>query len=96
MARTNRKLHGFQKELVDLVNTGSNHIIVAPTGSGKTRIAVELAGMVLQRKPAARVLFLTSTVALAEQQTGKRCICTYHCDITVTSVTVTSLSHQSQ
>ena len=75
MDRTNRRLHGFQQEVVDCVNGGGNHIIVAPTGSGKTRIAVEAAGVVFQRKPAARVLFLTATVALAEQQTGKRCIC---------------------
>lgn len=70
--RTNSSLHGFQQQLVDCVSKGQNHIVVAPTGSGKTRVAVELAGLVFARKPAARILFLTPTVALAEQQTGKR------------------------
>ncbi len=53
------------------MSKGQNHIIVAPTGSGKTRVAVEVAGLLFQRKPSARILFLTPTVALAEQQTGQ-------------------------
>ncbi|KAA6429036.1 MAG: retinoic acid inducible I [Trebouxia sp. A1-2] len=68
--RTNSALHGYQQQLVDCVSKGQNHIIVAPTGSGKTRVAVEVAGLLFQRKPSARILFLTATVALAEQQTG--------------------------
>lgn len=68
--RVNAPLHGYQKRLLVYVGKGGNHIIVAPTVSGKTRIAVELAGLVLGRKPTARILFLTQTVALAEQQTG--------------------------
>ena len=39
-------------------------------GSGKTRIAVELAGQLLLRKPQAKVVFLTMTVALTQQQAG--------------------------
>ncbi len=39
-------------------------------GSGKTRVAVEQAGQVLQRKPEAKVVFLATTVALALQQAG--------------------------
>ncbi|KAL0044320.1 hypothetical protein WJX82_011427 [Trebouxia sp. C0006] len=68
--RTNSALHGYQQQLVDCVSKGQNHIIVAPTGSGKTRVAVEVAGLLFLRKPSARILFLTPTVALAEQQTG--------------------------
>ncbi len=64
-------MHGYQQQLVDCVSKGQNHIIVAPTGSGKTRVAVEVAGLLFQRKPSARILFLTPTVALAEQQTGE-------------------------
>ena len=40
-------------------------------GSGKTRIAVELAGSVLQKKPQAKIVFLATTVALAQQQAGE-------------------------
>lgn len=63
-------LHDYQKRLLECVGKGGNHIIVAPTGSDKTRVAVELAGLILGRKPTAHILFLTQTVALAEQQTG--------------------------
>lgn len=66
----NTPLHGYQKRLLDCVGKGGNHIIVAPTGSGKTRVAVEFASLILERKPTACILFLTQTVALAEQQTG--------------------------
>ncbi len=44
-------------------------------GSGKTRIAVELAGLLLQKKPAAKVVFLATTVALAQQQAGQLLLC---------------------
>jgi hypothetical protein len=75
-----RALHGYQQQLVDCVSKGQNHIIVAPTGSGKTRVAVEVAGLLFLRKPSARILFLTPTVALAEQQTGEhRTVCTQAC-----------------
>lgn len=40
-------------------------------GSGKTRIAVELAGQQLKSKPQAKVVFLATTVALAQQQAGE-------------------------
>lgn len=39
-------------------------------GSGKTRIAVEVAAHLLRRKPQAKVVFLATTVALAQQQAG--------------------------
>lgn len=40
--RVNTSLHGYQKRLLECVGKGGNHIIVAPTGSGKTRVAVDL------------------------------------------------------
>lgn len=40
------------------------------TGSGKTRIAVEVAAQLLRRKPRAKVVCLATTVALAQQQAG--------------------------
>ena len=40
-------------------------------GSGKTRIAAELAGLVLQKKAQAKIVFLATTVALAQQQAGE-------------------------
>ena len=43
-------------------------------GSGKTRIAVELAGQLLKSKPKAKVVFLATTVALAQQQAGEALI----------------------
>ena len=69
--RTNSALHRYQQVLLDCVAKGRNHIVVAPTGSGKTRIAVETAGILLQRKPGAKVLYLAPTVSLTEQQTGQ-------------------------
>lgn len=70
ISRVNGTLRGYQQELLDCVSKGLNCIIVAPTGSGKTRIPVEAAGALLQRKPSAKILFLAPTVALTEQQTG--------------------------
>ena len=64
------ELRGFQHKLLDHIKQGGNHIIVAPTGSGKTRIAVELSALWLAKKSTARTLFLTNTVPLAQQQAG--------------------------
>lgn len=44
---------------------------MAPTGSGKTDVAVAYAVHVLQRDHSARVVFLAPTVALVEQQAGE-------------------------
>ena len=68
----NGALRGYQQRVLDcvLLNQGQNYIIVAPTASGKTRIPIEVAGALLQRKPSAKILFLSPTVALTEQQTG--------------------------
>lgn len=70
----NGTLHGYQQQVLDRVlqNQRQNYIIVAPTASGKTRIPIEVAGALLRRKPTAKILFLSPTVALTEQQTGRR------------------------
>ena len=39
-------------------------------GSGKTRVAVEVATFMLQHNPNAKIVFLANTVALAQQQAG--------------------------
>ena len=74
VGRTNSTLHGYQQQLLNCISKGQNYIVVAPTGSGKTRIAVEIAGALLLRKADAKILFLAPTVALTEQQTGQ-----HHC-----------------
>lgn len=66
-----KSLRGYQQRLLEAAKQGGNWIIVAPTGSGKTDVAVAYAVHVLQRDHSARVLFLAPTVALAEQQAGK-------------------------
>ena len=73
-SRVNGTLHGYQQQVLDhvLQNQRQNYIIVAPTASGKTRIPIEVAGALLRRKPTAKILFLSPTVALTEQQTGRR------------------------
>ena len=72
-SRVNSALHGYQQRVLDcvLLNPRQNYIVVAPTASGKTRIPIEAAGALLRRKPSAKILFLSPTVALTEQQTGQ-------------------------
>ena len=62
-------LRDYQLRLVEAASSG-NHIIVLPTGTGKTRIAVELGRRLLKAKPTNRIVFLVPTVTLAEQQAG--------------------------
>lgn len=62
-------LRGFQQKLVQAAKVG-NHIIVLPTGTGKTRIVVELAHQMLQANPQSRIVVLTPTTTLAQQQQG--------------------------
>ncbi|DBA88746.1 TPA: hypothetical protein ACH3X1_004165 [Trebouxia sp. C0004] len=64
------QLRSYQQRALDHIKGGGNYILVAPTGSGKTRIAVELAGLLLQKTPEAKIVFLATTVALAQQQAG--------------------------
>ena len=65
-------LRGYQTRLIAAASSGSgNHIIVLPTGTGKTRIAVELGRQLLEAQAKSRIVFLVPTVTLAEQQAGK-------------------------
>jgi ERCC4-related helicase len=63
-------LRGYQQRAVQQAAQGSNLILVCPTGSGKTAIAVAHAESVLRRDAAARIVFLAPTVPLVQQQTG--------------------------
>ena len=65
-------LREYQKALVKAAQTAGNHIIVLPTGLGKTRIVVELSHELLTCKPTSHVVFVTATVTLAQQQAGGR------------------------
>ena len=67
---TSEQLRGYQQRVADAAKQGGNIIFVAPTGSGKTAVAVAHSVHVLQQEPAARIVFLAPTVPLAQQQTG--------------------------
>lgn len=62
---------GYQARFIAVARGGGNFIFVAPTNSGKTLVAQEHAAHVLSRDPAARVVFVAPTVALATQQAGE-------------------------
>lgn len=64
------QLRDYQRRVAEAARADGNLILVAPTGAGKTAVAVAHAAYVLERNPAARVLFLAPTMALAQQQTG--------------------------
>ena len=72
ICRMNAPLRDYQQALVKAAGTKGNHIIVLPTGTGKTRIVVELARQLSLSKPGSRTIFLTATVTLAQQQAGTR------------------------
>ncbi|XP_071490494.1 ATP-dependent RNA helicase DHX58-like [Diadema antillarum] len=66
-------LFDYQQELAEPALKGKNTIIVAPTGSGKTRVAVGIAKSVLENNHGAsprprRVVFVVNKVPLVEQQ----------------------------
>ncbi|KAI6243062.1 Type III restriction enzyme [Aphelenchoides fujianensis] len=72
------ELREYQKELVRHANAGKNALICAPTGSGKTVVAVQVIVEHFRRvnfatdgvmKERARVVFLVPSVPLVEQQT---------------------------
>ena len=74
----NAPLRNYQQALVKAAGACGNHIVVLPTGTGKTRIVVELTRQLLQSKPGSLIVFLTATVTLAQQQAGMNltsCIC---------------------
>ena len=70
-ATATEPLHVFQQRLVEAAKVG-NCIIVLPTGTGKTRIVVELARQLLHTKATSHIVFLAPTVTLAQQQLGER------------------------
>ncbi|KAL4856329.1 Endoribonuclease Dicer 1 [Chlorella vulgaris] len=65
-----KALRGYQQRAVNRAATGDNMILVGPTGSGKTAIAIAHAEAMLRLNPAARVVFLAPTVPLVQQQTA--------------------------
>ncbi|GFO10125.1 dicer-like protein 2-1, partial [Plakobranchus ocellatus] len=62
------KLRNYQRELAEAVLSGRNGIICAPTGSGKTRVAVHIIIEHLKKKPDAKVVFFARTLPLCKQQ----------------------------
>ena len=66
-------LYAHQEALVKAASVPGNHIIVAGTGTGKTRVAVELSRKLLLSKPKSHVVFLAQSVTLAQQQAGDAC-----------------------
>ncbi|GFO10134.1 dicer-like protein 2 [Plakobranchus ocellatus] len=62
------KLRDYQRELAKAVFSGRNGIICAPTGSGKTRVAVHIILEHLKKKPDAKIVFFARTVPLCKQQ----------------------------
>ncbi|KAK3611677.1 hypothetical protein CHS0354_012047 [Potamilus streckersoni] len=68
-------LRNYQEELARPALKGTNVIIVAPTGSGKTRVALRIMQkhMELKRgREISKIIFLVNQVALANQQ-GEAC-----------------------
>ncbi|XP_030842252.1 interferon-induced helicase C domain-containing protein 1 [Strongylocentrotus purpuratus] len=66
-------LHDYQEELAKHSLAGKNSVIVAPTGSGKTRVAIAIAINALKEQRGAckthkKVVFVVNKVALVEQQ----------------------------
>nr|WBR62860.1 RIG-I like receptor 1 [Azumapecten farreri] len=73
--REGLKLRNYQMELADSGLKGRNCIIVAPTGSGKTHVALKIIEEHFKRMRGRRnpkVVFLVEQSALAEQQ-GQQC-----------------------
>ncbi|KAL8604967.1 hypothetical protein ACOMHN_028595 [Nucella lapillus] len=64
------ELRPYQLELAREGLAGKNAIVVAPTGSGKTHVALKIIQSHLQQKGAGvrKVVFLVNQVALAQQQ----------------------------
>ncbi|DBB01059.1 TPA: hypothetical protein ACH3X1_000959 [Trebouxia sp. C0004] len=59
------KLHGFQRKMLDHIKQGGSDFVVAPTSSGRTRVAEELSALWFARKSTARKSALANIVPLA-------------------------------
>ncbi|XP_047662804.1 probable ATP-dependent RNA helicase DDX58 isoform X1 [Tachysurus fulvidraco] len=67
--RTEKKLRKYQKELATAAYNGLNTIICAPTGCGKTIVAVAICEHHLKKYPEkAKVVFMATKVEVYEQQ----------------------------
>ena len=68
MEKLDLKLHDYQRELVQPLLDGKNTIICAPTGSGKTFVAMEAIKRHVTLPNRKSVAFIVNTVSLVEQQ----------------------------
>ncbi|KAF4078406.1 hypothetical protein AMELA_G00198820 [Ameiurus melas] len=68
-SHTEKKLREYQKELATAAYNGLNTIICAPTGCGKTIVAVDICEHHLKKYPQnAKVVFMATKVEVYEQQ----------------------------
>mmetsp|Transcript_39939 Transcript_39939/g.128058 ORF Transcript_39939/g.128058 Transcript_39939/m.128058 type:complete len:609 (-) Transcript_39939:93-1919(-) len=61
-------LRSYQASMVQEALGRGNHIVVLPTGAGKTLVSFEVMFAALQRHPSRGIVFLAPTVALVNQQ----------------------------
>ncbi|XP_078494414.1 ATP-dependent RNA helicase DHX58-like [Ciona intestinalis] len=61
-------LRDYQLELAEQAMSGENSLIVAPTGSGKTFVALMICKDHIEKKPDSRVVFMVPRVPLIKQQ----------------------------
>lgn len=61
----------YQAQILDRVRRGDNLLVIAPTGAGKTEIAIRRSGELLETSPQAKIVMLCNYVNLAMQQAGK-------------------------
>ncbi|PVD29708.1 hypothetical protein C0Q70_08964 [Pomacea canaliculata] len=79
------KLRDYQAELVEVGLTGKNVVICAPTGSGKTLVALKIMRAHLEQQTLGvrKIVFLVNQVALADQQykSCKKYLSPYRCHL---------------